>query len=175
MAWRPNEQLIDGELDNTVRGKVTGWMRFIGINGLVRFDLKGDFHRDIAGCRIRLLNREPGGDPMEVNGLSRLQKGAVGDITAGLPPKPYVGYGYVEWYGDDNGRVVLELDPGQIEIVSGPAWKPDSEHDTERKAASKAQFAGFVKGLAKDAGCPVIVVGGVPKPKRRGLPTDSPN
>jgi hypothetical protein len=30
MAWRPSEYLIDGELDNTTPGKVTGWMRFAG-------------------------------------------------------------------------------------------------------------------------------------------------
>ena len=31
MAWRPSEYLIDGELDNTNPGKVTGWMRFAGM------------------------------------------------------------------------------------------------------------------------------------------------
>jgi len=29
---------------------------------------------------------------------------------------PYVEYPYIEWYSD-NGRVVLELDPSQLEIV----------------------------------------------------------
>ena len=28
MAWRPYENLIDGELNNRTPGKVTGWMRF---------------------------------------------------------------------------------------------------------------------------------------------------
>jgi hypothetical protein len=31
MAWRPTEYLIEGELDNTTPGKVTGWMRFAGM------------------------------------------------------------------------------------------------------------------------------------------------
>jgi len=31
MAWRPTAYLIEGELDNTASGKVTGWMRFAGI------------------------------------------------------------------------------------------------------------------------------------------------
>ena|SRR2546426_8760641 len=28
MAWRPYANLINGELNNDARGKVTGWMRF---------------------------------------------------------------------------------------------------------------------------------------------------
>ena len=49
MAWRPTEYLVKGELDNTVPGKVTGWMKFAGKGKKVIFDLKGDFHRDIRG------------------------------------------------------------------------------------------------------------------------------
>ena len=45
-----------------------------------------------------------------------VQEGEVGDITAGLPPYPYVKYPYIEWYSKLNGRVVLELDEDQIEI-----------------------------------------------------------
>ena len=54
MTWRPTEWLIDGKLDNTKRGIVTGWMRFVGLPEKVTFDLKGDFHRDIRGTRVRL-------------------------------------------------------------------------------------------------------------------------
>jgi len=39
MAWRPNEYLIEAELDNSVPEKVTGWMRFAGIKEKVVFDL----------------------------------------------------------------------------------------------------------------------------------------
>jgi len=39
MAWRPTEYLIEGELDNTNPGKVTGWMRFAGLKDKVTFDL----------------------------------------------------------------------------------------------------------------------------------------
>ena len=53
MAWRPTEYLIEGELDNTTPGKVTGWMRFAGMASNVTFDLRGNFHRDIRGAKIR--------------------------------------------------------------------------------------------------------------------------
>ena len=47
------------------------------------------------------------------------QSGNVGACTAGLPPAEYVDYPYVEWYSDQNGRVVLELQPAKIEVMSG--------------------------------------------------------
>jgi hypothetical protein len=57
MAWRPSEYLIDGELDNTTPGKVTGWMQFAGMQEKVTFDLNGNFHRDIRGAKIYLKGR----------------------------------------------------------------------------------------------------------------------
>src|SRR5205823_4801150 len=30
---------------------------------------------------------------------------------------PYSDYPYIEWYSDTNGRVVLELDPSQVEVI----------------------------------------------------------
>ena len=99
MAWRPYENLIDGELDNRTPGKVTGWMRFFrkGKHPLkVTFDLEGDFHDDIRGTLIRLSNPNPsdrndelGRSGSYVDGIARLQRGTVGDITAGLPLGPW--------------------------------------------------------------------------------------
>ena len=57
MAWRPTRYLIEGELDNTVPGKVTGWMEFAGMDGKVTFDLTGDFHRDIRGAKIHFVGQ----------------------------------------------------------------------------------------------------------------------
>jgi len=99
MAWRPNTNLIEGELDNHIAGKVTGWMRFLrrGKRPLkVRFFLAGDFHEDIRGRVIRLTNPSPldkyatedrGGTYMD--GFSAVQRGQVGDITAGFSLRPW--------------------------------------------------------------------------------------
>ena len=78
MAWRPYENLLEGELDNTVPGKVTGWLRFVAMDRKVTLDLAGDFHRDIRGAKIRLSNPNPseratGGAYME--GSSPVQRG----------------------------------------------------------------------------------------------------
>lgn len=99
MAWRPYENLIDGYLSNREPGKVIGWIRFFrrGMRPLkVRFDLDGDFHEDIRGKDIVLQNPEPSdknasleraGTYME--GFVPLQRGNVGDMTAGLPLGPW--------------------------------------------------------------------------------------
>ena len=97
-------------------------------------ELTGDFHEDIRGKVIRLSNLNPSekNERLEREGtymedFSPVQKGTVGDITVGLPlglddtgepSYAYCPYPYVEWYAA-NGRVVLELDPSQVEIVDG--------------------------------------------------------
>jgi hypothetical protein len=209
MAWRPYENLIDGELDNRTPGKVTGWMRFYRRGKTpfkVTFDLDGDFHEDIRGTLIRLSNPNPAdrNDELErggsyVEGMSRVQRGEVGDITAGLPLGPwtealaqklmaqnelvwdesgirgaerekqrqefaeryrahinagdlyypYVAYPYIEWYSE-NGRVVLELDPSQVEIVEvdPPQAKTPAELVEDEKKRGRA-FGSFMAGMVK--------------------------
>ena len=120
MAWRPKDNLIEWMLDNTVPGKVSGWLKFLGMKDIVRMDLAGDFHEDIRGKKLRLSNRKPShrlGRTDYMNRFSAVQTGAVGDITAGLPPFPYSRWPYVEWYGRENGRVVLEFEAGEVEVM----------------------------------------------------------
>jgi hypothetical protein len=203
MAWRPYENLIDGELENRTPGKVTGWLRFFRNEKpplRVTLDLQGDFHEDIRGKIIRLRNTTPSDrDGTYMEGFARVQSGTVGDITAGLPLGPwteelremlmaqhelawdelgitgekreaarqetndgyrrnieagdlyysYVPYPYLEWYSD-NGRVVLELDPSQVEIVEGAPAKPKTpaELHADEKKRSEA-FGSFLTGMAK--------------------------
>ena len=122
MTWRPTKYLLEGVLDNTTPGKVTGWMRFAGMKNKVTLDLRGDFHRDIRGRRIRFTNIYKGpqreaGDYME--GFVEHQTGKVENITAGFPPQDYTDYPYIEWYGDTNDRVVVAPEPNRIEVMEG--------------------------------------------------------
>jgi hypothetical protein len=115
MAWRPKDNLIEGMLDNTVPGKVTGWLKFLGMQDTVQLDLAGNFHEDIRGKKLRLSNRKPShrlGRPDYMNRFLAVQTGTVGDITVGLTSYPYV-----EWYGQVNGRVVMEFDADEVEVV----------------------------------------------------------
>jgi len=156
MAWRPNEQFIEGELDNTVPCKVTGWMRFTGIKEKVIFDLAGDFHRDIRGARVRLYGDGEATDPKQsaeyMKSFSKLQKGNVGDMTAGREPVDYVNYGYFEWYSDDNGRVVIELDREQVEILTQPI--PACESDPIDRKKQAENMANFLCGIAAACNIP---------------------
>lgn len=92
-----------------------------------------------------------------MKGFSPIQTGEVGDITAGLPPADYVsGYVYVEWYSEANGRVVLELDQDQIEIIGKPI--PAVESDPISRQDQEAKMAKFLAGLSRDMQAPVVLV-----------------
>jgi hypothetical protein len=156
MAWRPNEQFIEGILDNTTPGKVSGWMRFAGIKDRVVFDLDGDFHRDIRGAKVRLRGDGESADAEQsqsyMEGFSAVQRGNVGDMTAGREPHDYVDYPYFEWYGEDNGRVVIELEPDQVEILTQPI--PACESDPLDRKKQAENMAGFLSEIASACGLP---------------------
>lgn len=166
MAWRPTEYVIEGELDNTRLGKVTGWIQFAGIQDKVVLELAGDFHRDIRGARIRLHGDGDSSDVEKaaqyMQGFSAAQKGQAGDITAGLPPCDYGSEGscYVEWYGQENGRVVIELDTEQVELLTPPI--PACESDPISRRQQAENMASFLSSMAEAMGIPsanTIVVG----------------
>lgn len=150
MAWRPNELLMEGILDNTTNGKVTGWMKFAGMDENVKYDLEGNFHRDIRGAKIRLRGDGESANPEEaakyMEGFAVKQTGKVGDMTAGREPADYVDYPYFEHYGDANGRVVLELEPDQVELLTQPI--PACESDPVSRKDQAQNMAGFLSGLA---------------------------
>jgi hypothetical protein len=149
MAWRPTEYVIEGELDNTTPGKVTGWIRFAGMTDRMTFDLQGNFHRDIRGAKIRFTGDGQHADPAAreyLEGMADHQTGQAGDITAGLPPHDYGNLPYVEWYGDENGRVVVEPDVDCIEVIGRPI--PACENDPISREVQRENMARFVERLS---------------------------
>ena len=165
MAFRPTQYLIEGELDNTSPGKVTGWMKFAGVKDKVTFDLEGNFHRDIRGAKIHFT-----GDAYEDNAdidsgdyfecFAEHQTGNVGDITAGLPPFDYGRDVYIEWFSNENGRVVLELEPAQIEVIGTPI--PAIESDPISRKEQRRNMGEFLGSIAQEMNIPqenVICVG----------------
>ena len=165
MAFRPTRFFIEGTLDNSVTNKVTGWMQFVGIKGKVTFDLEGNFHRDIRGAKIRLIGGATDNEPDAegyMQGFAPHQTGKVGDITAGLPPADYVsGSVYVEWYSQLNGRVVLELEQDQLQLLSRPI--PACESDPISREEQNRNMTEFLGGLAQELNIPeenAICVGG---------------
>jgi hypothetical protein len=118
MAFRPTSNLLEGILDNTTPGRVTGWIDFYreGKPPLhCTLDLDGDFHDDIRGRILHIWNDHPSDagidgsldriEPEYMDGMYPQQKGTAGDITAQNVQR----HCYVEWYSERNGRVVLEV------------------------------------------------------------------
>jgi len=76
-------------------------------------------------------------------------------ISAGELYYPYVTYPYIEWYSGKNGRVVLELDASQVEVISnGDAVREKTPKemiaDKKRRAAAMTDYmTGMVKELSK--------------------------
>lgn len=158
MAWRPTEYLKSGELDNTILGKITGWMEFAGLSEKVQFKLEGDFHRDIRGAKIAFRGD---GDSLSdidaakryMEGFSTRQTGQAGDITGGFEPADYIKDSvYIEWYGNDNGRIVLELDQSQIEVIGKPI--PAMESFPISRQKQHENMTKFLGGMAQELGLP---------------------
>lgn len=213
MTWQP-KHLIEGRLDNRTPGKVTGWLRFYRPHKRWRerifwitLDLDGDFHEDIRGMVLWLLpddrfdRKEPLGPDRDLEGFVPVQRGVVGDITAGLSLNrwsedvsravlaiqelrwdkldlagherearrrevldehrrfitegarfyPFTPFPYLEWFSEQNGRVVLDLSPSQIDVHSG--WStlkrrrvktPEELFADEKRRATA--FSNFVAG-----------------------------
>lgn len=139
MAWRPNENLIDGELSNRVPGKVTGWMRFFRRRRQplrVTFDLAGDFHEDIRGSDIVLKGDAPAEknvslerDGTYMDGFDPVQRGTVGDMTAGFPLGPWTEElaerlkAQLEVVWQENGLTGTELEDRRREVATDYATK----------------------------------------------------
>jgi hypothetical protein len=73
-------------------------------------------------------------------------------IEAGDLYYPYVPYPYIEWYSEANGRVVLELDPSQLTVVSVgvSSLSEKSPSELARDARKRAQaMDGFLRNLAR--------------------------
>jgi hypothetical protein len=141
-AWRPYENFVAGELDNTKPGKVTGWLQFEGMQEVVKLDLQGDFHRDIRGTVVKLRNDTPvEAAPEYMDGFTTVQTGAVGDMTAGQEPHDYGTLPYFEWYSDTNGRIVLELSHEQVQVIGTPKpWQQEEPVSREQQGENMARW-----------------------------------
>lgn len=132
MAWRIDESVIRGEIDNRTRGRVTGRIWFEGVAAPVELDLAGDAWRDLAGRKLEFVNPVAVKAPLLTStdaGFGLRQQGVIGDCTASrrvkVPEvsmdelmeryrqrKPFPWHWgnslYLEWFSAVNGRVVIE-------------------------------------------------------------------
>jgi len=117
------------------------------------FDLEGNFHRDIRGAKIHFTG-DAYEDSADIDSgnyfkcFAEHQTGKAGDITAGLPPHDYGRDVYIEWFSNENGRVVLELEPAQIEVIGTPI--PAIESDPTSRKEQRRNMAEFLGSVGQE-------------------------
>ena len=159
MAWRIAHNVVRGEIDNRVRGRVEGRIWLAGRSDPVILRLSGNCHIDLAGCRLEFSNPKPMADSSIT--LTSDQNGVVGDITAARKvrvidtcdfetmeagtksPECLANALYLEWFTETNGRVVIESADYQIR-VSERAWKMSQEEETQQCETNAAAMQSFL-------------------------------
>lgn len=168
MAWRIQEQVVRGEIDNRTPGRVVGRLWLVGRDEPVELELEGNPWRDLAGHFLKFTNPEakPGDGP----GLTAYQQGRVGDMTASRKVKvpectmeelrefykakqPFPWHWgnslYLEWYSTTNGRVVIEAAHYQLELDAEPAWILTQEEEAAQKALIDEAMTDFMKRIGE--------------------------
>jgi hypothetical protein len=166
MAWRIEEQVIRGEMDNRRKGRVTGRIWLTGRDMPVELDLAGNPWSDLAGHTLRFRNPIP--KPGLPDGFTARQKGVVGDITASRKVKvpdcseeeflehykartPFPWHWanslYLEWFSATNGRVVIESSAYEMEIDDEPAWTMDAEEEQAQRVRNAEALTDFMNRM----------------------------
>jgi hypothetical protein len=172
MAWRIEEMVICGEIDNRRRGRVTGSIWLAGHPEPVQLDLRGNCGRDLAGRCLRFTNPFPRLGGLE--GIGCLQAGVVGDITASrkvrVPdiaadqleehyqarkpiPWHWANSLYLEWFSGRSGRVVIETTVFDLEIIGEPVWDMSAEEERVQRESNRGEIAEFMKRLVAGMKC----------------------
>ncbi len=163
MAWRIDEAVVRGEIDNTVEGLTTGRIWLAGRAEPLVLSLVGDCWRDLAGTRLRFSNPSPLATA-DAGSLETDQAGIVGDMTASrknkVPmvddeefqrlyqsksriPFEWKNTLYLEWFSEINGRVVIESAAYQLEI-SPHEWEMDEDDEQAQKLANLNAMRDFM-------------------------------
>lgn len=166
MAWRISDNVAAGEIDNRIKGRVTGFLELANGAGRVLLDLEGNAHHDLAGSLIRFANPrvQLQSDPGLLENFALEQTGLAGDITAShrvkdlhVPMEAFLEMDeearskayrwancfYLEWYGRTNGRIVVEGVGYTTEWVDGPLWQITEEDLREQGDRTKAALLQF--------------------------------
>lgn len=163
MAWRIEQAVAHGEIDNTVEGHTTGRIWLTGRDEPLILSLNGDCWRDLAGTRLQFENPSPVACP-DADTLDIDQIGIVGDMTASRKNKiPTVSEEeihercesglevpcewrntlYLEWFSEINGRVVIESASFQLGI-SEHEWQMDEDAEEAQKLANLNAMRDFM-------------------------------
>jgi hypothetical protein len=163
MAWRVDEAVEHGLIDNTVEGLTTGKIWLAGRDEPLILSLNGDCWRDLAGTVLEFENPNPRNSP-ETAELDTEQTGIIGDMTASRKARiPEIGEEemdvyerqgrdipfcwrnvlYLEWFSEINGRVLIEAAGYKLNI-SGSEWQMDGDQEEAQKLANLSAMRDFL-------------------------------
>jgi hypothetical protein len=167
MAWRIQDSVIRGEIDNRVKGRVRGKLWLDGLDEPVKLELEGNACPDLAGCLLKFKNpaktfpmrKKPAFNPLQsgkIGNLSASQKArvfAVADEEAFAmmdrgekPPERIANALYLEWFSEGNGRVVIESADYELNI-SAPEWRLTPAEEKQRAQDAEAGWEMFSQQL----------------------------
>lgn len=167
MAWRIQDSVQRGELDNRQKGTVRGRIWLAGQSEPLVLELRGNACPDLAGCLLQFVNPGEAFPLPRHRRLQPLQRGRIGDLTASrrvrVPDVPVEEFYqlrkegqsapehtanclYLEWYSESDGRVVIESADYEL-TISPPAWRLTAEEENRRQWESAAGFRQFLGRL----------------------------
>ena len=170
MAWRVDEAVEHGLIDNTVEGLTTGKIWLAGRDEPLILSLNGDCWRDLAGSVLEFENPNPRVCP-EASELDTEQTGIIGDITASrkarVPeiseeemdecerrgreiPFQWSNVLYIEWFSEINGRVLIEAADYHLK-VSASEWRMDDDQEEAQKLANLSAMRDFLAQVIRRA------------------------
>ncbi len=163
MAWRLDEAVEHGVIDNSIAGTTTGKIWLVGREEPLILSLDGDCWRDLAGTVLEFENPSPQADAAAIE-LDTEQTGIIGDITASRKARVpelsdeemdrYESLGkeipfawrnllYIEWFSEINGRVLIET-VGYDLKVSERTWEMDEDDEEAQKLANLSAMRDFL-------------------------------
>ena len=169
MAWRIQDSVIRGEIDNRLKGRVRGKLWLDGLDQPVKLELEGNACPDLAGCLLKFKNpantlpmrKKPKFNPLQrgkIGNLSASQKARVFTIPnqeafamidrGEKPPEHTANTLYLEWFSEGNVRVVIESANFEL-TISAPVWRLTSAEEEQCAQDAEAGWKMFSRQLNK--------------------------
>jgi len=163
MAWRLEQHVVRGIIQNIVPDRVAGAIWLKGLSQPIELNLKGNCYRDLAGTRLEFRNESA--TEGDYSGLEASQDGTVGDMTASKkvkiladqdgevesdapPAYQWANCLYLEWFSESNGRVLIEATDYSWK-VSLPKWSLSAEAEQLQQEENKQAMFNFMDELAR--------------------------
>ena len=172
MAWRPSDWVLEGELDNTILGWTTGWLKIEGVEKPLQLKLAGNCHPDLAGWKFKIVRTEPipnWTEPLNhAESIAVNQSGIVGDITADQtlkhfecsdkefvqrfyagdpPPTTWQKALCLEWFSNKNGRVVVQSTRLAVRRQGDRAFELTDEQWADQARKNSEEMSHFMLQL----------------------------